>query len=214
MTAVAQVTESVWAKIGSLVLAPRFVLGVIWTAIVVGMAISATWAVALFWALMALTASATMLGLAGARPLAALSERSHLFLRLSWLVRYGTATAVLCLSTFLGALAGFQAGASDAQTIIGGVGGLLGAVGIWAAKIAAVLFFGWLVVDVYRMSERRRRKGIKRAIRKVVPRELQGVALDGVIVNWFVVLSSRLSTTVSLGAIVVALILALNASGS
>jgi hypothetical protein len=33
------------------------------------------------------------------------------------------------------------------------------------------------------MSEQRRRKGIKRAIRKVVPRELHRLAFDGVIVG-------------------------------
>lgn len=212
MSAVADVPEPARSKFASFVLAPRFFLGVVWAAIAVGMVTSAPWTAPLFWALMAVTAIATLLALAGARPLPALAERSHLFLRMSWLVRYGTATAVLCLSTFLGALAGFQAGTSDAQTIVDGVGGLLGVVGIWAAKIAAVLFFGWLVADIYRMSERHRRSGIKRAIRKLVPRELRVFALHEVIVNWLLALSSRFTATVSLGAIVVALIWTLNAS--
>ena len=201
--------EPTWARFASRALAPRFVLTVIWAAIVIGTVASAPWAMPLFWALVIVTVAATALALAGAKPLPALAERSHLFRRLSWLTRYGTGTIVLCLSTFLGAIAGLQAGSSDAQSIVDGVGALLALVGLWAARIAAVLFLGWLVVDVHRMSEKRRRKGVKRALRKALPMELREIALDEVIVRWLLALSSRPSATVALGAVVISSLWAL-----
>jgi hypothetical protein len=161
---------------------------------------------------MTLTASVTAFAFLGARPLPALKEESHLFLRLSWLGRYTTAASVLCVSTFLGALAGIRVGEPDAQSIVDGVSGLIGTVASFAAQIAALLFFGVLMIDIWRMGESRRLEGIERSLRKLRGPGLETTPLNAVVLRWLAALSSPLLVCVSLGAIVVSLLIALNAS--
>jgi hypothetical protein len=200
-------------RAASALLAPPFVLFVICLTIVVTAFTSPTWAESLFWAVIVLVAAASILVLAGAKPLPAIASKSHLFKRLSWLLRYAIATTLLCLSTFLGALAGFTAGGTDGQLLVNGAEALVGEVAIWAVRIGAVLFFGWLSVDFFRMSLSRRRKGIRRSIGKMLgSTERSGTktsAVHPVVMNWLVVLTSPLLATASFGALAISLLLAL-----
>lgn len=69
------------------------------------------------------------------------------------------------------------------------------------------------MIDVHRMSKARRRKGIRRGIRKIVPKEFRAWVMHEAVTNWFLALSSRAHATVSLGAIVISLLMALSAPG-
>lgn len=201
--------EPTWARLASALLAPPFVLSAIWATIVIGVASSSSWGVPLFWALMILTAGVTAIALLGAEPLPAVAEHSHLLQRLGWLGRYGTAAGLLCVSTFIGVVAGFQAGTPDPQSVVDGASELVGVVALWAIRIGAVLFFGWLVLDVSRMGPERRRMGLKRSIRKLLGRELEAKASHQVVLHWLLSFSSPPMVAVSLGAIVLALLSAL-----
>ena len=170
----------------------------------------------LFWALIILVAAASVLILGGAKPLPALASQSHLFKRLSWLLRYAIATALLCLSTFLGALAGFTAGGTDGRALADGAAGLVGEVAIWAMRIGAVLFFGWLCVDFWRMGLARRRKAIQRSLGRVLAgaggSARPAKTVHPVVENWLLALTSPLLATVSFGATAIILLVALQSA--
>jgi hypothetical protein len=149
------------------------------------------------------------MALAGAKPLRPLAERSHLLRRLSWLGRYGTAAALLCASTFLGAISGFTAGKSDAQSLVDGASSVVGLVAVWAVRLGATLFFGWLVVDVFRMGKSRRAKGLRRAIRKISGPRVAELSKNSVVTGWLLALTSPAMVAVSLAAVTISLIISL-----
>jgi hypothetical protein len=204
--------SSFWPQAASAALGPSFVLFAVWVTIVITAFTAPGVAQSLFWALIVLVTAASVLILAGAKPLPALASQSHLFKRLSWLLRYSIATALLCLSTFLGALAGFTAGGTDGQALADGAARLVGEVAIWAVRIGAVLFFGWLSADFFRMGVDRRRKAIRRSLRKIVGAPAGSASVQTVhpvVANWLLALTSPLLVAVSFGATAIFLLMAL-----
>lgn len=210
MSVNAQSNKQVWPRLASFILKPTVVLAVFWVVALGGTLGSAPWGVPLFWSLMILIALVTAFALSGARPLPALKEQSHLLLRLSWLGRYGTATAVICISTFLGALAGTQLGTTDVQSVVDAATGLVGTVTLFAVNIAAVLFFGWLVIDIWRMGRSHRREGIERSIRTMIGPGLRGTNPSEIVVRWLLALSSLPMVVISVAAIVISFLTAIN----
>lgn len=208
MSVTLQSHRSAWLRLASLSLSPKFVLGVIWIVIASGSIYSAPWGILLFWALMVIAATATGFALIGAQPLPPLKELSHLVMRLASLGKFATATAVLCLSTFLGALVGAQAGTADTQVIFDGASGLVGFVASVAAQGAAVVFLGWLVVDLIRMGDARRSEGIQRSALYVIrPWKWNG---SGPVMRWLLALSSPAMAAISLAALLINLFLTLH----
>lgn len=150
--------------ISSTLLGPIPVVSTLYLIAVVGSLAGQTWAYALFWSLTILVAGLTLAVLAGARPLARLAGQSHLISRLSWLGRYGTAAFLLCVSTYLGGMAGTAAPSGSAQQVADSMSSLVGAVGIYALEIAIVIFLILLAIDVKRLGADRRREGFTRAV--------------------------------------------------
>jgi hypothetical protein len=109
-------------------------------------------AYALFWAIAALVSAVALTVFAGARPLPRLADRSHLLHRLSWLVRYGTGAVLLCVSTFVGGLAGSAVAGGTTESQLESLNHLIGMVGAYAFQIALVLFLGWLAIDMWRLT--------------------------------------------------------------
>lgn len=116
-------------------------------------------AYALFWAIVALVSAVAVTVFAGARPLPRLADRSHLLHRLSWLARYGTGAVLLCVSTFVGGLAGSAVAAGTTESQLDALTQLIGVVGAYAFQIALVIFLGWLAIDMWRLTADARTAG-------------------------------------------------------
>lgn len=136
----------------SAVLLPTPVLSVLIVCALIGSLAGLRAAYALVWSLIALVAAVAALVLAGARPLPRLADSSHLLHRLSWLCRYGVAAVLLCISTFLGGLAGSSSVAGTVEMQFQSLSSLIGTVGAYATQIAVVIFLGWLAVDIWRLE--------------------------------------------------------------
>lgn len=102
--------------------------------------------------------------LVAARPLAPLRERSHLVGRLGWLIRFMLAAVLLCLSAFVGAIAGAQVRMDPSGLQFGQVGTLLRSVLSIAMGGGLFLFLSWLAVDVWRLGPERRLESFCRAM--------------------------------------------------
>lgn len=105
--------------------------------------------------------------LLAARPLAPLRERSHLVGRLGWLVRFMLAAVLLCLSAFVGAIAGAQIRIDPGGLQFGQMGTLLRSVLSIAMGGGLFLFLSWLAVDVWRLGPDRRLESICSAMNYV-----------------------------------------------
>jgi hypothetical protein len=90
--------------------------------------------------------------LLAARPLTPLRERSHLVGRLGWLVSFMLAAVLLCLSAFVGAIAGAQVRIDQTGLQLGHLGALLRSVLSIAIGGGLFLFFVWLAADVWRLG--------------------------------------------------------------
>lgn len=157
------------------------------------------WAIALYWALTVLVAGLTTAVLAGARPLPRLVDQSHLLNRLSWLGRYGTAVFLLCVSTFLGGMAGTAVPAGSAQRVVDSLSSLVGTVGLYAAQAAMVIFFAWLAIDMRRLGADGRRSGFARSITYLAGRRAARACDHSAVSRWLTTLTSPI--LVSLAAV-------------
>lgn len=151
-----------------------------------------TWAYALFWSLTILVAGLTLAVLAGARPLPRLADQSHLISRLSWLGRYGTAAFLLCVSTYLGGMAGTAAPSGSAQQVADSLSSLVGAVGTYALQAAIVIFLIWLAIDVKRLGAERRREGFTRAVAYLAGNLVARSCDQRAVTRWVIALTSPL----------------------
>lgn len=106
--------------------------------------------------------------LLAARPLTPLRERSHLVGRLGWLVRFMLAAVLLCLSAFVGAIAGAQVRIDHTGFHFGQVGPLLHSVLSIAMGVGLFLFLAWLAADMWRLGPDDRIESIVRSVRFVV----------------------------------------------
>ncbi|WP_242086915.1 hypothetical protein [Microbacterium lacticum] len=147
-------------------------------------------AYALFWALVALVGAVAVIVLAGARPLPRLANRSHLLHRLSWLGRYGTGAVLLCLSTFLGGVAGAAAGEGATATQFEALSALIEEVGAYAIQIAIVLLLGWLAIDMWRLNADQRITGFARVVAWAAGPEPARAISTPVVGRWVRALSS------------------------
>jgi len=100
-------------------------------------------------------------------------------------------------------------GSPDAQSLVDGATSVVGVVAVWAVRIGATLFFGWLVVDVFRMGQAHRTKGLRRAIRKTAGPRFAQLTRNAVVTNWLLALTSPAMVAVSLAAVTISLILSL-----
>lgn len=147
-------------------LRPPAVLSVVTVVAAAGAPWWGWWSLSVLLALVVLVAVFAGAALLGASPLTPLRERSHLILRLSWLGRYGTAAALLVLSTFLGALAGTSVSVEGDLPATGPM--LVSLVGEFTryAVVGGVSVFAlWLVIDLHRLGPAGRRAGTERTLR-------------------------------------------------
>lgn len=189
-------------------LSPGPVLTVLISSAVVGSLLGHRIAYALFWALVALVSAVAIAVFAGARPLPRLADQSHLLHRLSWLVRYGTGAVLLCLSTFLGGVAGSGAAGGTTGSQLDALSSLIREVGVYAFQIALVLLLGWLAIDMWRLNADRRIAGLTRAAAWAVGPNLARAISNPVVERWLLALTSpALVSTIAFIGIVYALML-------
>lgn len=199
-------------RAASVMLRPKVVVVVLIASAVVGSLLGHRFAYALFWALVALVSAMAIAVLAGARPLPRLADQSHLLHRLSWLGRYGTGAALLCLSTFLGGLAGSGVAGGTTASQLDVLSSLVGEVGVYAFQIALVLLLGWLAIDMWRLSADRRIDGFTRAAKWALGPALARAISIPVVERWVLALTSpALVSTVAFIGIVYALMLTAHA---
>lgn len=141
-----------------------------------------------------------------------LADQSHLVNRLSWLGRYGTAAFLLCVSTFLGGMAGVAVPTGSAQQVADTLYLLIGAVGIYAIQAAIVILLTWLTIDVKRQGVDRRRAGFRRSVNYVVGQRAASACNHPAVTRWIIALTSPL--LVSLAAVTAIVTMFLHTAGS
>jgi hypothetical protein len=102
--------------------------------------------------------------LLAAAPLTPLRTTSHLLMRLEWLSRFVIAAVLLCVSAFVGSLAGAQVRFDDAGVHLGQTGTLLRSVLSIAIGTGLFLFLIWLAADVWRLGQERRLAAVLRGV--------------------------------------------------
>ena len=147
-------------------------------------------AYALFWAIAALVSAVALTVFVGARPLPKLADRSHLLHRLSWLVRYGTGAVLLCVSTFVGGLAGSAVAGGTTASQLEALDHLIGIMGAYAFQIALVLFLGWLAIDMWRLTADLRTAGFTRVATWVGGPDVARATFMPVVERWAGALSA------------------------
>jgi len=193
--------------IASALLGPVPVLTTLYLVAGIGSLFGRMWPIALFWSLTLVVAGLTMTVLAGARPLPRLADQSHLLNRLSWLGRYGTSAFLLCVSTFLGGMAGVAVPAGSAQQVADALSSLVGAVGIYAIQAAIVIFLVWLAIDVKRLGVDRRRAGFARAVTYLVGQRVAGACDHPAVTRWIIALTSPLLVSLAAATAIVSMFL-------
>tara|TARA_R110002020_G_scaffold39986_4_gene118266 strand:- start:1750 stop:2397 length:648 start_codon:yes stop_codon:yes gene_type:complete len=193
--------------IASTLLGPVPVLTTLYLVAGIGSLIGQVSAIALFWSLTIVVAGLTITVLAGARPLPRLADQSHLVNRLSWLGRYGTAAFLLCVSTFLGGMAGVAVPAGSAQQVADALSSLVGAVGIYAIQAAIVIFLTWLTIDVKRLGVDRRRAGFARSVTYLVGQRAASACDHPAVTRWIVALTSPLLVSLAAATAIVSMFL-------
>lgn len=192
--------------IGAALLGPVPVLTTLYLVAGIGSLFGQMWPIALFWSLTLVVAGLTMTVLAGARPLPRLADQSHLLYRLSWLGRYGTAAFLLCVSTFLGGMAGMTVPAGSAQRVADALSSLVGVVGTYAIQVAIVIFLVWLAIDVKRLGVDRRRAGFARSATYLAGQRMARACDHPAIARWIVALTSPLLASLAATTAIVSIL--------
>lgn len=150
-------------------------------------------AVAWIW----ITVAVACVLLFAARPLTPLRERSHLVGRLGWLVRFMLAAVLLCLSAFVGSIAGAQVRVDETGFQFGQVGALLRSVLSIAMGGGVFIFLAWLAADVWRLGPDGRIESIVRGVRFIAkPWPVQSASRY--IRKWILALTSPFWLTIAL----------------
>lgn len=190
------------------ILSPTPVLTVLIVTALLGSLLGHQSAYALSWAIVALVSAVAVTVFAGARPLPRLADRSHLLHRLSWLARYGTGAVLLCVSTFVGGLAGSAVAGGTTESQLDALSQLIGIVGVYALQIALVLFLGWLAIDMWRLTADVRTAGFTQVARWVGGPDVARATSMPVVERWVRALSSpALVSTIAFIGIAYALML-------
>lgn len=152
-----------------------------------------TAAVAWLWTTVAVACALLLAAL----PLSPLRERSHLVGRLGWLVRFMLAAVLLCLSAFVGAIAGAQVRIDQTGLQFGQVSTLLQSVLSFAMGAGLFLFLAWLAADVWRLGPDGRIESIVRGVR-FVARPWSFPAPSRYVRKWILALTSPFWLTIAL----------------
>jgi hypothetical protein len=116
--------------------------------------------------------------------------------RVIWLGRFMIAAILLCLSAFIGAVAGAQVSVDKGGLHFLGTGVLLRSVILIAVEFGVFVFLGWLVIDMWRLG-RSRQKGIDQLVINLVGSHFAPVILTPAVRLWLMALSSPALTSIS-----------------
>lgn len=195
-----------WSFVARQVVEPRVFLCIFWIATVCAAFQSSGLALTLATGWVIVTATLTALVLLVAEPLPRLRDRSHLLGRLIWVARFFTAALVLCLSTFIGAIAGAHVKVDDYGVHWDGMGDFLRSILATAGEIAVFLFFGWLVIDLWRMKRTHRVEAIDRLFLEAVGAPLKRMIQTPLVDRWMLTFTSPFVASVSLAVIAIHLL--------
>ncbi|WP_374009117.1 hypothetical protein [Leifsonia sp. LS-T14] len=132
-----------------------------------------------------------------ALPLQPLRERSHLIGRIETLAKFLWAAALLCVSSFVGALVGAQVQSDSAGLHIGQAGSLLKTVFLLAVALAGLWFGAGITLDIWRLGPDGRVGAVSRAIRFTM-QPWKPPQLGSIAIKWVLVLTSPAWLTVAL----------------
>ena len=186
------------AAVWEIVLGPSPVLTLAITAVILAALVApGDWveAAAVVWLWTTVIVACVLL--LAARPLVPLRERSHLLGRLGWLARFMLAAVLLCLSAFIGAIAGAQVRIDEAGLQFGQMSTLLRSVLNIATGVGLFLFLAWLAADVWRLGPDGRIESIVRGA-KLVVRPWSFPAPSRYVRNWILALTSPFWLTTAL----------------
>lgn len=128
-----------------------------------------------------------------------LRERSHLIGRLQTLAKFLWAAALLCISSFVGALVGAQIQSDSAGLHIGHTVSLLKTVFLLAIAIGGLWFGGGAALDIWRLGPDGRLGAVSRAV-KFVARPWTPPAFGLTATKWVHALTSPFWLTAALSA--------------
>lgn len=136
--------------------------------------------------------------LLAALPLTPLHTRSHLVLRLGWLAKFMLAAVLLCVSAFIGAIAGTQVRIDQTGLQFGEVSALLQSVLSIAAGLGLFFFLAWLAVDVWRLGQDGRIDSIVRGVKFLARPWWSMPAPSQFVKRWVLALTSPFWITIAL----------------
>jgi hypothetical protein len=187
-------------RVVGLVCGPYVVLPAFAIVTGVGFFTSSSWALWAFRIWVIVTAVLALSILAFCPPLPRLSDRSHLLGRMVWLGRFMVAAVLLCLSAFIGAVAGAQVSVDKSGLHFFGTGALLRSVLLIAVEFGVLVFLGWLVIDLWRLG-RSRMNGIDRLMINLLGSRFAPMALTPAARGWLMALSSPALASISFVAV-------------
>ncbi|MEY9954218.1 hypothetical protein [Leifsonia sp. EB34] len=191
-------TEQSRKAMGLSLLAPGPVLTVVVVSVILAAIFSpGEWALGVGRGWLGATVLVALAVLFAAPPLQPLRERSHLIGRIETLAKFLWAAALLCVSSFVGALVGAQVKSDSAGLHIGQTGSLLKTVFLLAVALAGLWFGAGLTLDIWRLGPDGRLGAVSRAIRFTL-RPLEPPHLGPIAVRWVLALTSPAWLTVAL----------------
>jgi hypothetical protein len=136
-----------------------------------------------------------------AEPLPRLQDSSHLLGRLAWAGRFFVAAVVLCISSFVGAIAGASILVDKTGMHLNGTGATLRAVLANAGEALILILFAWLLFDLVRFKTSGRREAVSRLFGKLTTPEVADRVLIPFVERWMLALCSPFVTGVAFAAV-------------
>jgi hypothetical protein len=190
-----------WRSILVFVFGPGFVLSTIAVAEAMGAFAGAQWVVAVGTGLVLTILVFSLAVLCAAEPLPRLQDSSHLFGRLAWAGRFLFAAVLMCISSFVGAVAGATIVVDKSGMHLHGTGATLRAVLAIAGELLILILFAWLLFDLVRFKSSGRRKAVSRLFEKLTTPEIADRMLNPFVERWMLALCSPLLTGVAFAAV-------------
>jgi hypothetical protein len=177
-----------WTSILATMCGPKVVFSVLAIAELMGAFASAQWVVpvGIAWVLI------IWIFAFAAEPLPRLQDSSHLLGRLAWAGRFFVAAVVLCISSFVGAVAGASILVDKAGMHLNGTGATLRAVLANAGEALILILFAWLLFDLFRFKFSGRRDAVWRLFGKLTTPEAADRILIPFVERWMLALCSPL----------------------
>lgn len=176
---------------------PRLVFPAIAVAALWGTALNASWVVPVAAVWVIATAIFTLAVLLAAEPLPRFQDKSQLLVRLVWFTRFMVGAIALCISAFIGALAGASVAIDGAGIHLNSTGALFRSVIVSAAEAAILLFFAFLISDVVRFGRTGRLVAIERLFVSVLTPAAAAKLLTPFVQRWVLAFSSPIAALVS-----------------